>query len=62
MPFLRRALFDGNGGGEALDVIDIGLLHQLEELPGVGGKAFDVASLAFRVQGVESQRGFARAA
>ena len=37
----------------------VGLLHALQELAGVGGERFDVAALAFGVDGVEGQRGFA---
>ena len=34
------------------------LLHHLEELTRVGGKALDVAALAFGIDGVESERAF----
>ena len=54
-------LLDGDGGREAVDVIDIGLLHHLEELARVRRQAFDVAALAFGVDGIEGERGFARA-
>ncbi len=54
-------LLDGNRGRQPLDVIDIGLLHHREELPGVGGKRFHVTPLALRVEGVEGERRFARA-
>ena len=43
-------------------MFDLGFLQAVEELPGLGGQAFDLAALAFGVQGVEGQRGFARAA
>ena len=60
----RRArgglLFDGDGGGKPLDDVDFGALHLVEELAGVGGKGFDVSPLTFGVDGVESERGFAR--
>ena len=55
-------LLDGDGGGEAVHVVDVGLFDALEELAGVGGEGFDVAALAFGVDGVEGERGFARAA
>ena len=59
---LRRCLLlDGDGGREAVDVIDIGLLHHLEELARVRRQAFDVAALALGVDGIEGERGFARA-
>ena len=41
--------------------VDVGLLHLLEELPGVGGERLDVAALALGVDGVEGERGLARA-
>ena len=56
-----RFLLDGNGGRKPLDVIDIGLLHQLQELPRIGRKAFHIAALAFGIDRVEGERGFARA-
>lgn len=54
-------LLDGDGGWDALDGIDEGLVHAVEELADVGGKCFDVAALAFRVEGVEGEGGFSRA-
>ena len=54
-------LLDGDGGGEAVDGVDVGALHLVEELAGVGGEGFDVAALAFGVDGVEGERGFAGA-
>ena len=57
----RRALLDGDGGGEAGDGLDVRLLHLLEELAGVGGEALHVAPLAFRVEGVEGEAALARA-
>jgi len=47
--------------GDAIDLIDLGLFHAFEELAGVGGEGFDVAALAFSVDGVERERGFAGA-
>ena len=55
------ALLDGDGGRESLDDVDVGLLHDAEELPGVGGEGFDVAALPLRVDGVEGERGLAGA-
>ncbi|EHM55487.1 hypothetical protein HMPREF9080_00720 [Cardiobacterium valvarum F0432] len=54
-------LLDGDGGREAFDVVNIGLVHDGEELARVGGKGFYVAPLSFGVDGVEGQRGFAAA-
>jgi hypothetical protein len=42
-------------------VVDVGLFDALEELAGVGGERFDVAALALGVDGVEGERGLARA-
>jgi len=55
------ALLDGDGGADAVDPVDVGLGHPLEELAGVGGKRLDVAALALGVQGVEDQRRLPRA-
>ncbi len=54
-------LLDGDGGREALDAVHIGLLHLVEELPGVGREALDIASLALGIERVEGQAGLARA-
>ena len=48
-------LFDGDGRGEPLDQVHVRLVHELQELPGVGGKAFHVAPLPFGVDGVEGE-------
>ncbi len=57
-----RLLVDGDGGRDAFDGLHLGLLHHLHVLPGVGRHALDIAALALGEQGVESQRGLARAA
>ena len=44
----------------ALDMVDVGLLHHLEELARIGAEALDVAALALGIDGVEGERGFAR--
>jgi hypothetical protein len=54
-------LVDGDGRGEPLDLVHIRLLHQPQELAGVGGEGLHVASLALGVEGVEGQAGFAGA-
>jgi hypothetical protein len=53
-------LFDGDGWREALYGIYVGLLHEAQELPSIGGEGFHVPTLAFGIDGVESQGGFAR--
>ena len=54
-------LLDGDGRREALDHVHIGLVQPPQELAGVSGEAFHITPLAFGVQRVERQRGFARA-
>ena len=56
-----RFLVDGDGGREALDEIDVGLVHLAQELAGVGGEGLDVAALALGVDRVEGQGGLPRA-
>ncbi|MDD1702190.1 MAG: type II toxin-antitoxin system HicB family antitoxin [Methanoregula sp.] len=41
--------------------VHIGLLHHAGELPGVGGERLDVPPLAFCVERIERERGFAGA-
>ena len=54
-------LVDGDRGREALDVVDVRLVHAAEELAGVGGQRLDVAALALGVDGVEGERRLAGA-
>ncbi len=55
-----RLLVDGDGRGQALDEVDVGLVHLPEELAGVGRERLDVAALALGVDGVEGQGRLAR--
>ena len=55
-------LLDGDGWGDAADLVDQRFVHAFEELAGVGGEGFDVAALAFCVDGLEGEGGFAAAA
>jgi hypothetical protein len=55
-------LLDGDGGRQALDRVDVRLLHLLEELARIGRQGLDVAALTLGVDGVEGERGLARAA
>ena len=57
----RRPLLDRDRRREALDRVDVGLLHLLEELPGVGRERLDVAALPLGEDRVEGERGLARA-
>ncbi len=54
-------LLDGDGRGEAVHEVDVGLLDALKELARVGGERLDVAALAFGVDGVKGERAFAGA-
>ena len=45
---------------DALNGIDIGLVHPFEELPGVGREALHVPTVSLGVDGVEGERGLAR--
>ena len=56
-----RLLLDRDRRRQALDQVDVGLFHQLQELPRVGRQRLDVAALAFGVERVEGERGLARA-
>jgi hypothetical protein len=56
-----RLLLDRDGRGEAVDEIDIRLLHLLEELAGIRRQRLDIAPLAFGVNRVEGERRLARA-
>ena len=60
---LRDALLvDRDSRREAVDVVDVGLLHEAEELARVGGERLHITSLALGVDGVEGERGLAGAA
>ena len=54
-------LLDADRRRQALDHVDVGLVHALQELPRVGAEALDVAALALGVQRVEGQARLARA-
>ena len=54
-------LVDGDGGRQAVDEVDVGLVHLAEELAGVRRQRLDVAPLALGVDRVERQRRLARA-
>ena len=57
----RRLLVDRDRRRQALDEVDVGLVHLPEELPGVRRQRLDVAALALGVDRVERQRRLARA-
>ena len=55
----RIDLIDRDGRRNALDAIDLRLVHAVQELARIGRERLDVAALPFGVQRVEYQRGFA---
>src|SRR6185369_4061796 len=57
---LFRSL-DGDRGRQPLDQVDVGLLHELQELARVGRERFDVAPLSLGIESVEGERGFSGA-
>ena len=60
----RRArggfLLDGDRRRKPFDHIDFRALHLVEKLPRISGERFDVAALAFGIDGIEGQRRLAR--
>ena len=56
-----RLLLDGDRRAEALDVVDIRLLHHLQKLPRIGRERLDIAPLPLGIDRVEGQRRLARA-
>ena len=55
-----RLLVDGNGRRQAFDIVDVGLVHLAQKLAGIGRQRFDVAPLAFGIDGIEGQGRLAR--
>ena len=55
-----RLLLDRDRRREPFDRVDVGLLHQPEELARVRGQRLDVPALAFGVDRVERERRLAR--
>ena len=55
-----RLLVDGDGRGQTLDEVHVGLVHLAQELAGVGRERLDIAALALGVDGVEGQGRFPR--
>ena len=53
---VRGLLVDGDRGRQALDEVDVRLVHLAEELPGVGAERLHVAALALGEDRVEGQR------
>ena len=55
-------LLDGDGGRDVVDAVDVGLVHALQELPGVGAEGLHVAPLPLGVERIEHEAGLAAAA
>ena len=53
-------LLDADRRAQAFDHVDVGLVHQLQELPRVGRQALDIAALPFGIQRVEGKTRLAR--
>src|SRR5262249_55067547 len=51
----------GDGRGEAVNVVNIGLLNLAEELASIGGERLDVAALALGEDGIKGEAALARA-
>jgi len=58
----RIALLDRDGGGQPLDQIDVGLVHQLEELTRVRRQGLDIAPLSLGILNVQKPARIFRAA
>jgi hypothetical protein len=58
----RIGLVDGDDGGNPLDALRLRLVHPVEELAGIGREGLHIAPLSLGVDGVEGERGLARAA
>ena len=54
-------LVDGNGGGETLDIVDVGLFLLPEEHTRVGRQALHIATLTLGIDGVEREGRFSAA-
>ena len=58
---VRRALLvNRDGRREAVDVVDVRLIHLPEKLPRIGGERLDVAPLPLGKDGVEGQAALPR--
>ena len=54
-------MLDGNRRRQPVDLVDVRLLHHLQELARIGRQRFDIAALALGVNGIEGERRFSRA-
>ena len=56
-----ESLFDRHSGRDAENEVDLGLVHHVDVLPGIGGKALDESALALGKQNIEGKGALARA-
>jgi hypothetical protein len=56
-PFLISAalLLQGDGGGQAFDVVDLRHSHLMEQTPRIGGDGFEIPPLRLRIERAEGQ-------
>ena len=54
-------LLDRDRGAQPVDMLDIGLLHHLEELAGIGRQALDIAPLPLGIDRIEREAALPRA-
>ena len=54
----RRLLLDRDRRRQPVDMLDVGLLHHLQELARIGAQRLDVAPLPLGIDGVEGEAGF----
>ena len=47
-------LLDGNGWGEALDIVAFGLVHTTEKLTGIARQTLDITTLSLGIECIES--------
>ena len=57
----RNALLDCNSRTNTSNIIYIGLFHTPQKLPGIAGKAFNIAALPLRVKRIHRNTGLAGA-
>ena len=57
----HRLLLDRDGGRESVDAVDIGLLHQPQELARVGREGLHIPALSLGIDRIERQGGLPRA-
>ena len=58
--FRRGLLFNRDRWRQAADVIHIGFLHHIKELPRIGAERFHIASLPFGIDRIEREARFTR--